>query len=110
MIRALFICSANQLRSPTAEQVFARWPGVETDSAGLNANARVRLSPEQLEWADLIFVMEQHHKDKLLREFKAHLRDKRVVCLGIPDEFELMAPALIALLESKAGPHLRRRR
>lgn len=31
----LFICTQNRLRSPTAEQVFAEWPGVETASAGL---------------------------------------------------------------------------
>ena len=34
MKRALFICSRNRLRSPTAEQVFASWQDVETDSAG----------------------------------------------------------------------------
>ncbi|MFP3560695.1 phosphotyrosine protein phosphatase, partial [Paraburkholderia sp. SIMBA_049] len=28
MTRALFICSRNRLRSPTAEAVFAGWPGV----------------------------------------------------------------------------------
>lgn len=35
MIRDLFICTQNRLRSPTAEQVFATWANVETDSAGL---------------------------------------------------------------------------
>jgi predicted protein tyrosine phosphatase len=43
--RALFICSQNRLRSPTAEQVFSIWPGVDTDSAGLGADAVVPLSP-----------------------------------------------------------------
>jgi predicted protein tyrosine phosphatase len=46
MKRALFICSRNRLRSPTAEQVFAAWPGVETDSAGLADDAEVQLSPD----------------------------------------------------------------
>ena len=35
MTNPLFICSRNRLRSPTAEAVFAAWPGVETASAGL---------------------------------------------------------------------------
>ncbi len=35
----LFLCSQNRLRSPTAEQVFADWPGIETASAGLLADA-----------------------------------------------------------------------
>ena len=37
----LFICTQNRLRSPTAEQVFAEWPGVETASAGLGNDAEV---------------------------------------------------------------------
>ncbi len=59
MINALFICSQNKLRSPTAELVFAKWPNVETDSAGLNNDAEVLLTPEQIDWADIIFVMDQ---------------------------------------------------
>ena len=49
MQRALFICTQNRLRSPTAEQVFASWPDVESDSAGLGNDAEVPLSTEQLD-------------------------------------------------------------
>jgi predicted protein tyrosine phosphatase len=35
MKRALFICTQNRLRGPTAEHVFSTWSDVETDSAGL---------------------------------------------------------------------------
>lgn len=49
----LFICSQNRLRSPTAEQVFADWPGIETASAGLKPDADVPVSPELPQWADL---------------------------------------------------------
>jgi len=45
----LFLCSQNRLRSPTAEQVFADWPGIETASAGLLAEADEVLSPELLQ-------------------------------------------------------------
>jgi predicted protein tyrosine phosphatase len=105
--RALFICTQNKLRSPTAEQVFSSWPGVETDSAGLGNDANVPLAPEQLAWADTIFVMEKTHKIKLSKKFKSHLNGKRVICLDIPDEFDYMQPELIRLLESKAGKFLR---
>lgn len=108
MIRALFICSANRLRSPTAEQIFAEWPDVETDSAGLNNDADQALSAEQLEWASVIFVMEKAHRTKLSKRFKRHLNGKRVICLDIPDDYEFMQPELIRLLEGKAGPFLRR--
>ena len=59
MNRILFVCSRNKLRSPTAETIFATHPEVEVDSAGLNDDAVVPLSPEQIEWADLILVMEK---------------------------------------------------
>ena len=107
MIRALFICSQNRLRSPTAEQVFASWPGVETDSAGLGNDADMPLSPEQIEWATLIFVMEKRHRNLLSKKFRRHLNGKRVICLDIPDEYDYMQPELIRLLQAKAGAFLR---
>jgi predicted protein tyrosine phosphatase len=83
------------------------WPGVETDSAGLSADAAVPLSPEQIEWATAIFVMEKAHRRKLRERFRKHLDGKRVVCLDIPDDYDFMQPALIRLLEAKAGRYLR---
>ena len=107
MKRALFICSQNRLRSPTAEDIFGGWPGVETDSAGLGGDANVPLSPEQLEWATIIFVMEKAHLSRLRSRFKRYLGGKRIVCLAIPDNYDYMQPELVALLEKKAGPFLR---
>ena len=107
MIRALFVCSKNRLRSPTAEQVFAAWPGVETDSAGLGADADVLLTPEQIRWADIVFVMEKTHRTRLSAKFRACLNGKKVICLDIPDNYAFMQPELVALLEQKAGKFLR---
>ena len=107
MTCVLFICSRNRLRSPTAEQVFARWPGVEADSAGLAPDADVALSAEQVEWADIIFVMEKSHRVKLNVKFKRQLAGKRVVCLDIADDYAFMQAELVALLERKVGRHLK---
>jgi len=104
---ALFLCSRNKLRSPTAEQVFSNWPGIETDSAGLSADAEVLLSPEQIDWADIIFVMEKSQRTKLSKAFRKHLKSKRVVCLDIPDDYAFMDSELVRLLESRAGRFLR---
>lgn len=106
MKRALFLCSRNRLRSPTAEQIFASWPDVETDSAGLAPDAVTPLSADQLEWADIVFVMEKHHRVKLARRFKTQLKNKRIVCLDIPDEYDFMDARLVNLLTAKAGPSL----
>jgi predicted protein tyrosine phosphatase len=105
-LRVLFICSQNRLRSPTAEQVFADWPGIETFSAGLNHTAENPLTPELLEWASLVFVMEKTHREKLSKRFGDYLDGKRVVCLDIPDEFTYMQDSLVALLRSRVPRHL----
>ena len=106
MRHVLFLCGQNRKRSPTAEQVFASWPGVETASAGLNANAATPVSPELLAWADTIFVMEKTHRENLSRKFRSHLKKQRVICLDIPDDFALMDPALVQLLRLRVPKHL----
>ena len=108
MTNVLFVCSANRLRSPTAEQIFSTWPGIETDSAGISHGASVLLSSEQIEWADIIFVMEKTHRTKLSRKFRPSLKGKRIICLDIPDDYEFMDPVLIQMLESRAGRFLPR--
>ncbi len=105
--RVLFLCSRNRLRSPTAERVFRAWPGWEVDSAGLASDADTPLSAEQLAWADLVLVMESAHRRRLQSRFAGLLKNKRVVVLGIPDDYEFMQPELVELLLRKAGPLLR---
>ena len=100
----LFVCSRNRLRSPTAERVFG--DRAETDSAGLAPDADLRLSGDQVLWADLVVVMEKAHRSKLKRQFPRQLSGRRVVCLDIPDDFEFMQPELIALLEKRMAPYL----
>lgn len=101
--RILFVCSQNRLRSPTAEAVFADHPNVEVDSAGLNHDAEVPLSPEQVQWADLIFVMEKSQRNKLTERFRKYLAGKRVVVLNIPDDYDYMEPALVELIKRRCA-------
>jgi predicted protein tyrosine phosphatase len=102
----LFVCSQNKLRSPTAEQVFAGRPDIEVSSAGTNNDAENPLSQEQVEWADIIFVMERAHRAKVQKKYRSSLRNKRLICLGIPDDYAFMDPALIELLEAKVPQFL----
>jgi predicted protein tyrosine phosphatase len=106
MLNILFICAKNRLRSPTAEHLFADRPGVRTASAGVNHDADEPVSAEWLEWAELIVVMEATHRRKLVARHAASLKAKRVVCLDIPDHFDYMAPALVALLEQRMAAYL----
>jgi predicted protein tyrosine phosphatase len=106
MKHVLFICSQNRLRSPTAEAVFSDYPGVEVASAGLGADAVVPVTPESLEWAELIFVMERAHRNKLSKKFRSSLRGQRVICLEIPDEYDFMQPELVELLRQRVTRYL----
>ncbi|MFC4525655.1 phosphotyrosine protein phosphatase [Dyella halodurans] len=105
--RVLFLCSRHRLRSPTAAEVFRAWPRLEVDSAGLADDAETPLSADQLDWAELIVVMEASHRRRLRSRYGSRLRGKRVVCLDIPDRYDFMQPELVELLLRKAGPLLR---
>jgi len=102
----LFVCSQNKLRSPTAEQIFADHPGIETLSAGTNHDAETPLDDEMLRWADTIFVMEKTHRAKIQQRFRAALGGTRIICLDIPDDYAFMDPDLIALLQARMARFL----
>jgi predicted protein tyrosine phosphatase len=107
-MRLLFICSRNRLRSPTAQQVFGAYDGIETASAGLNHDADTTVSGDLLEWADIVFVMERQHLNRLQQRFQSVAAEKKVVVLGVPDRYEFMDPDLVALLKRRVSPYLER--
>lgn len=106
MKKVLFVCGKNRWRSPTAEQIFADYPGIICDSGGLSHDADNPLSAEQVAWADLIFVMEKAQRSRLNKQFKRALHGQRVICLDIPDDYTYMDPVLIDLLKARVTPKL----
>ncbi len=101
MKHILFVCSQNKLRSPTAEAIFSDKEGFEVQSAGLNNDAEIPLSPELVEWADTIFVMEKAQRNKLRKKHRKSLNKQKVICLEIPDDYEYMDTELISILKNK---------
>ena len=75
-------------------------------SAGLNHDAVTPLDADLIEWADVIVVMEQTHKNKLSKKFRSYLANKRIVVLGIPDEYDYMQPELVQLLEARVARYV----
>lgn len=98
MKKVLFICSKNRLRSRTAETVFSESIKLDVRSAGTDSDAIKQVTPEMIKWAEVIFVMEEYHKLKIINQFKAQIKDQRIICLDIPDIFEYMDPQLIEIL------------
>ena len=84
-----------------------RRAGLDVASAGTNRDADTPLTAGLVAWADSVFVMEKAQREKLQARYKAALKDKRLVCLDIPDRFGFMDPALVQLLERKVRPFLR---
>lgn len=66
-----------------------------------NRDAPTTVSGDLIEWADLVAVMEKSHRNRLNKKFGKLLRHKRLVVLGIPDNYDYMDDELIALLNSK---------
>ncbi|STZ56264.1 Low molecular weight protein-tyrosine-phosphatase ywlE [Moraxella lacunata] len=102
----LFICSKNQWRSPTAERIFGSHIGIHTRSAGTSRNARHSVNHADIEWADLIFVMEHKHKKHLAQYFGNLLSTKTVIVLDISDDYGYMDDELIEILTLSVSPYL----
>ncbi|QIL74821.1 low molecular weight protein tyrosine phosphatase family protein [Hymenobacter sp. HDW8] len=102
----LFICSQNRWRSLTAERLFDDHAHYEARSAGTEPGARVRVTAGHLGWADIIFVMERRHTDRLRAKFAPQLDGKPIICLRIPDDYQFQDPALQQLLRERLQPFL----
>src|SRR3954470_21766145 len=104
--KILFVCSRNRWRSLTAERMYDGFSRYAVKSAGTEAGARIRLTQGHIGWADLIFVMEKKHAQRLRLKFEEALAGKRIICLHIPDDYDYMQPALIDLLKAKLSEHV----
>lgn len=108
--KILFVCTSNQHRSPTAQSLLARHPHYEARSAGISPLSAQVVTRELLEWADLIFVMDEqfdHHRRHLLERFPdlPGLADK-IIVLGIPDIYQRDDPELVRRLREKLARYL----
>ena len=100
MKKVLFVCSYLQSRSPTAEIWLSQYEGFEVKSAGTySPEARVRLSEQLIEWADMIFVMEEEHKEVVLELCPD--AESKITVLNIPDIYR--ESELMDILEKKLG-------
>ena len=105
-LKVLFVCTMNQWRSPTAERIYADKPLVIARSCGTSAKASKTVSGTDLQWADVVLVMENKHRERLLSEFPGEMRFKEIHVLDIPDNYKFMDPELIAEIEAAVEPIL----
>lgn len=101
MKKLVFICTANIQRSVTAEHLFKNDPRFEVCSAGTSPFAAMQINRDLLEWADYLIVMEKHHKEIIKKQFPDLAKNKRILCLDIPDIYEYMDVQLQYLITEK---------
>ncbi|MBU3660006.1 MAG: protein tyrosine phosphatase [Flavobacteriales bacterium] len=103
----LFVCSRNKWRSPTAEAIYKNRSGIHAKSAGTEPSARIKLNSKNIEWADIIFVMEKRHKQRILEKFQSVSAGKNIIILDIPDEYKFMDNELIEEIQSKVDIYIK---
>ncbi len=96
-MNVLFICNQNKHRSKTAEGLFKGL--FKTASAGL-FNEKP-LTRQQLQWADVVFVMEESQRKEIAQRFPGEYLQKKIISLDIPDIYYYNQPQLIELLKKK---------
>jgi predicted protein tyrosine phosphatase len=105
ILKLLFVCTANIDRSPTGEDIYRGQPEFEAKLAGTeDGYATVPLSKELIEWSDIIFCMERHHRSGVLKINRQAA--KKTVVLDIQDHYYRNQPELVNLIKYKVSKYL----
>jgi protein-tyrosine phosphatase len=105
-VNILFVCSKNKWRSRTAETIFQNDQRHKIRSAGTENDARIRITEKLVNWADLIFVMEKRHKERLEDKYRMLISQKEIIILNIQDEYQYMDSELIEMLRASVSTYL----
>ena len=104
-MKLLFLCSQNRWRSLTAEKVLHGVDGYEVRSSGTENNARIKVTSGHIGWVDVIFVMEKKHLRRIQEKYGEMLNDKKVIVLGITDDYRFMDEDLIEMLKCRVAKY-----
>ena len=102
----LVVCGRNKKRSRTAEYIFKNNNRFNIRSAGLSPKSDRKISENDLNWADLVFVMETGQRAKIRGIYK-HLQLPTIEILNIADDYEFMNEELIEMLTDKINDSLK---
>jgi len=92
----LFICNLGRNRSRTAADILK--DEYNTDYAGIYDNL---ITKKQVQWADVIIVMEDAQRKEIARRFPIEYLKKRIICLNIDDYYNYMDEELVKLIKEK---------
>jgi predicted protein tyrosine phosphatase len=102
-LKILFVCTANKMRSKTAEKIYKDDERFMVKSAGVADFADVPLNLELLNWADYVVVMEEMHIEWIRQSYPVFFSHKheQILCLDIPDIYNFMDFELVYQIENK---------
>lgn len=99
-LNVLVVCGRNKKRSRTAEHIFKNDNRFNIRSAGLSPQSDHKLTENDLNWADLAFVMDAGQRNRIRDQFR-QLNLPEINVLDIPDDYEFMDEELIDLLTDR---------
>lgn len=102
----LVVCGRNKKRSRTAEHIFKNDDRFSIRSAGMSSKSTHKLSEKDINWADIIFVMESGYRSHIWGIFR-HMELPPIEVLDIEDEYEFMDEELIYLLTDRINNTLK---
>jgi predicted protein tyrosine phosphatase len=101
----LVVCGRNKKRSRTAEYIFKNDNRFNIRSVGLSPKSERKISENDLNWANLVFVMETEQRAKIWGLYR-HLDLPDTEVLNIPDEYEFMDDELVEILTDRMNVKL----
>lgn len=102
----LVVCGRNKKRSRTAEFIFKNDDRFNIRSAGLSPKSDRKVSENDLNWADLVFVMETRQRAKIWVLYR-HIELPTIEVLNIPDDYEFMDKELVEMLSDRINDTLK---
>ncbi len=111
MKNILFVCSANKQRSKTGEDYFSE---VYTDLNFMSAGTNIKLCEKEgttpltedlLEWSDIIFAMEDKHR-QFIKQHTSNKYNNKLIVLNINDVYKYYQKELIEILIEKVERYL----
>ena len=102
----LVVCGRNKKRSRTAEYIFKNDNRFNIRSAGLSSKSDRKISENDLNWADLVFVMETGQRAKIWEVYR-HLELPKIETLYIADDYEFLNEELVEMLTDRINDTLK---
>lgn len=102
----LVVCGRNKKRSRTAEYIFKNDNRFSIRSAGLSPKSDRKISENDVNWADLVFVMETDQRVRIWELYR-HLELPTIEVLNISDDYEFMNEDLVEMLSDRINETLK---